>query len=271
MHIVYVFRHSPHGDEELRLSLRSVRECMPYVERAWILGDRPVWLGEDDSFVRVVGHEEMAWLLGLRTPVTNMFLMYVLAALLPELPPEFVAFSDDFLVLRPFSEEQVRRLRVVEDLAQVRTRGKGLYKDALWRTYDTLRRLGYSGLNFETHTPTWLTKRHVLAAYRDLRDFVSQDRFYGLLAATAIYNHALQREKFDLIPRDAEGLYVDFYDRPFSPKEIAERCAGKTLLNFDDRAFNDALRDHLHERFPAPAPWEAAPPSCWEEALARGA
>lgn len=64
-------------------------------------------------------------------------------------------------------------------------------------------------------------QRHALGAYRDQRDFVSQDRFYGLLAATGIYNHALQREKFDLLPRDAEGLYVGFYDRAFPPEEIA--------------------------------------------------
>ena len=255
MHIVYIFRHSVHGDEELRFSLRSVRAHLPFVERVWIFGDRPVWLGESD-YVRVVAHEEIAWLLGLRTPVVNGLLMHVLVALLPELPEEFLMLCDDYILLASASEEDLRRVRYVEDLAKVQRRGRGLWKESLWRTYETLRRREYSGLNFETHVPAWHTKRRVLAAYRDLRDFVSQDRYYGLLANTAIYNHALKREPLDLVHREADGRYAGFYERPYSSEEIAARAAGKTFLNFDDRAYNDAMRQFLAERFPEPAPWE---------------
>lgn len=88
-------------------------------------------MAEEDGFARVVAHEEMAWLLGLRTPVTNMFLMYVLFSLLPEAPAEFVQFSDDYVVLAPFSQEQARRVRYVEDLSRVKNR-KGKWKESLW-------------------------------------------------------------------------------------------------------------------------------------------
>jgi hypothetical protein len=255
MHAVYLFKHSAFDDEELRFSMRSLAANAPLVEQVWILGDRPVWLGED-AFVRVVPHDEVAWLLGLRTPVVNAFLMHVLVALLPELPAEYLVLCDDYVFLGEYTEQLARRTRYVEDLSRLKSRGRGLWKDALWRTYETLRRRGYTSLNFETHTPVRLTKRRVLDAYRDLRDFVSQDRYYGLLAETAILNHALMREELDLVRRDAEGLFAGFYDRAYSEEEISERCAGKTFLNFDDHAFDDAMRSSLAQRFPEPAPWE---------------
>ncbi len=73
--------------------------------------------------------------------------------------------------------------------------GRGLWKDALWRTYDLLIRLGYPGYNFETHTPAYLTRKRVMAAYCDSKDFVTEDRFYWMLGLTAILNHAYKLEK----------------------------------------------------------------------------
>lgn len=196
MHIVYLFRHSQRGDEELRYSLRSVAAHAPFVTKVFIFGDRPAWVSSDRRLIDVIPHDAIAWIRRYRTPVVNTFLMHYLVALLPELNSEYLLFCDDYILLRELTPEVACRPRYVQDLAQVKNRGKGLFKEALWRTHDLLKRFKYPTLNFEIHVPLYLRKAWVLAAVRDFEDFITADRFHGPLAQTAIMNHLRKRVDF---------------------------------------------------------------------------
>src|SRR5437867_8108796 len=99
--IVYLFRHSKHGDEEIRYSLRSVARNLPFVRKVWIFGARPAFLAEDKSLVEHVPHEYVAPLVGLKTPVRHDFWLLFLASLLPELSHDFSRFADDYIILEP--------------------------------------------------------------------------------------------------------------------------------------------------------------------------
>jgi hypothetical protein len=266
--IVYLFQQSPHAGEEIKLSLRSVARYASWVGKVWVFGDRPAFLSDDTAVIQHVPHQYTARVGGFRTPVTNGFLMLFLASLIPELSFEFVWFCDDYILLDEVPEALIRRDRYLEDLSHVKNRGQGVWKGMLWHTYDTLRRLGYPGLNFESHTPRYLTKKRVFDAYCDLKDFVSQDRWYGMLGATAIMNHALKaertssqssrgtNEKVQLTLVRQENLVAGFYDKPAVHEEIVERCAGKKFLNFDDVAFSPDMQRYLAERFPSPSIYE---------------
>jgi hypothetical protein len=256
MDILYIFRHSKHGDEELRFSLRSVAQHLTWVRKVWVFGDRPTWLADETSLVEHVPHERVAWIGGYKTPVVNTFVMMYLAALLPELDAEYLWFCDDYILLKDLTPELARRQRIVQDLANVKSRGKGLYKETLWRTYDLLKRLGYEGLNYEVHLPVHLTKRRVLEAVREFRDFMTEDRFYGPLAQMAVLNHARKREGFPVVQLSEEAGYAGFHKKAFTYADIVAGCAGKTFLNFDDEAFNDDLRRYLAEQFSEPCVFE---------------
>lgn len=258
MDVVYLFRHSPHADEELRYSLRSVSRHAPWVRKVWVFGDRPVWLAADSDAVEHLPHDAVAWVERCKTPVVNTFLMLYLVALLPDLAPEFLFFCDDYVLLADLPIAAATRVRFLDDLAaSADRRGTGLYKDALWRTYDLLKRLGYPTLNYEAHIPVHHTKRRILAAYRDLRDFVTEDRFYGPLANLAVLNHARRREGFTPVRLADEGTYAGFHFRPPEYEAIRAACAGRLFLNFDDAAFNDAMRRFLAESFPERCRYEA--------------
>jgi hypothetical protein len=139
----------------------------------------------------------------------------------------------------------------LQDLAEVKNRGSGLWLDSLWRTYDLLKRLGYTGYNFETHTPTYYKRKWVFEAYGDLRDFVTEDRWYGLLGPTAILNHAFRQEHMDLVHIETEGSRAGSWGKPPPTYEdVVTRSRGKTFLNFDDDAFGEGLRRFLFEQFP---------------------
>jgi hypothetical protein len=248
MDAVYVFKHSRHGDFELRHSLRSLALHAPWVRKVWIFGDAPDFMADDLPIIEHVAEEAMAPLLGVTAPVRNFFLMNACCALIPGLTEEYLHMSDDFFLLRDLPIEEARRARYLQDLATVATRGRGVWKDQLWRTYDTLISLGYAGLNFETHAPSYLKQKWVTAAYAEFKEFVTEQRFQGMTGLTAILNHA---HKADGLPLTSlAGSRCGFWGRAPSHEEADRQSEGKMFLNFDDRAFGDGLARFLAGRFP---------------------
>jgi hypothetical protein len=258
MDALYIYKHSEHEDFEIRHSLRSVASHAPYIRKVWIYGDRPRFLTDDTSIVEHVPHEATSRVLGVKTPVTNFFLLMFLSSLIPDLSSEYLFFSDDFYLLKDFPMEEARRDRVLEDMALNKLRGRGIWVEALWHTYDALIRLGYTGYNFETHTPTYLTRKRVMDAYCDLKDFTCEDRWWGMLGPTAILNHAYRHEKMTLCNILQENTRSGFWGRPPAYEEVVQQSVGKTFFNFDDPAFCDAIRRFLMERFPEPCKFEKA-------------
>lgn len=276
MDIVYIFRHSQQADWELRYSLRSVARYLPWVRKVWIFGDRPAWLAGDASAIEQVPHEYLARAWGLKVPVKNNFWLTFLASLIPELSYDFLWFADDYILLQEVAPAEIAKIRAFQDLATVKVRGRGLWKDALWRTHDTLVRLGYGTVNFECHAPQALNKRLMWEAFCAFQDYITEDRFYGLLVHTAVFNFALKPPAATVAPASPaaparaeplsvpplvwlqeEGRYVGFHHRPTSREEILAQTGGKTFLNFDDIAFTDDMRAFLAERFPQPSKFEA--------------
>jgi hypothetical protein len=269
MDVAYLFRHSNFDDAEIRHSLRSVAENLTWVRKVWVFGDRPEFLSDDKSLIEHVPWQAVAWLRHVQAPVRNFFLQCFLVAQHPDVDSEFLLFCDDYILLDHVTEAVARRDRFLEDLSELTERGGGVWKQTLWRTHDWLRRLGYAGLNFETHTPMFLTKKRVFEAYRDLHDYVTEDRFFGMLGPTGILSHAYKQERFSLTQVSAENLSVGFHHRPAVYADIVEKSRDKLFLNFDDEAFSDDLRRFLAERFPEPCVYERGRPAIGSEVISR--
>jgi len=252
---LFFFRHNINDDFEIRYALRGVARNMPWVRKVWVFGDKPRFLSEDTSIVEHVPHEFVARVGNFRTPITNGFLMCYLSSLIPDLSEEYIRFSDDFFVIGPLSIEDARKDRYIGDMSTAQ-RAPGLWNESLWRTYDFLKRLGYPGYNFETHAPAYLTKKRVFEAYCDLKDFVTEDRFYGLIGPTAVMNHAVKMGGCDLVHRGQEGRWVGFYQQAPSYKELVKLVEGKTFLNCDDPSLTEGVRRFLMETFPEPCKYE---------------
>ena len=109
---------------------------------------------------------------------------------------------------------------------------RSIWKDSLWRTYDLLTRFGYTGCNFETHTPTYLTKKRILEAFSD---FITEDPWYGPMAITAIMNHAHKKENTKLYSiieencRGASGRYLQQVYMWSNPLPKAKPSSTSTL------------------------------------------
>lgn len=268
---LYVFAHSPHDDEELRYSLRSLDRHAPWIRKVWIFGDRPAWLTDDKSIAEHVPHDFIARLGHWKVPIRNHFLLVFLGSLIPELSSEFLFFCDDFVLLHSVEQADLCRVRVLEDMSQVKVRGTGLWKESLWRTYDLLKRLGYGGLNFEVHVPQFTTRRQMFEAYCEFKDFVTEDRHFGIVCHTTVMNHALKQDPtIPLVWLHKENRRAGLYGKPKRPPdsdfatrehwtrdEVTARCAGKSFLSFDDSAWGPGLQAFLTERFPQLSKFEA--------------
>jgi glucuronoxylan 4-O-methyltransferase len=256
--IVYLFRHSANNDQEILYSLRSVAQHVPFVRKVWVLGDRPAFLSPDKSLIEHVPHGYLAPLFGFQTPVRSDFLMLFLASLIPQLAFDFVRFSDDYIILQPVSPEQFLTVRALEDLNRAGARGQGRFKESVWRTYDILRHYGFAGINFESHTPQPYNKRLALEAFLAFREFLSEDRFEGILTPTTLYNYALKHHGLRFVWLADDKSRVGFYGGSPTIEQIAADCQNKSFLNFDDRAFGPAMVEYLDRLFPGPSKYEAA-------------
>ena len=120
------------------------------------------------------------------------------------------------------------------------------------------RSLGYTGYNFETHTPAYLQRAWVMAAYADFKPHVSAKRFGGMLGLTAILNHAYKAAQMPLTRIADEKSRCGFWKTAPTAAEIVAQSAGKTFLNCDDKAFAAPLQDFLTARFPTASRYEKA-------------
>ena len=97
----------------------------------------------------------------------------------------------------------------------------------------------------------YLTRKRVLEAYCEFHDFVTEDRWFGMMGATAILNHTHKHEKTKLISIKEEGSRAGFWGRPPASYEaVLDQVRGRTFFNFDDAAFNEHIAGFLRERFP---------------------
>jgi hypothetical protein len=231
---------------------------LTWVRKVWIFGDRPEWLTEERGIVEHVGQEYVARALGCATPVRNDLVMLFMASLIPGLSFDFVRFSDDYIVLTSLTPEQLCTIRVQEDLSQLPVRGTGRFKDMLWRTHDILRQFGYSGYNFDDHVPMPYNKQIVFETFCAFRDFLSHDRYAGMLSGMTVCNYALKHHGLKFLGPEHPTFRAGYYEgaAPTTPPEITHLCAGKRYLTFDDTGFNTVLRDFLHERFPQKCKFE---------------
>jgi hypothetical protein len=268
MDFLYFYKKTQ-DDFELRYSLRSVERYAPWVGKVWIYGDRPDFLTSDVSVAEHVPDSFGTAVLGVQPPVENFFLMLFLSSLIPELTPEYIWCSDDHFLMKDYPTDEARKVRFVEDLrTATRPAQPGTWRAQLLRTYDALVQLGYPTYNFESHTPIYLTKRRVLSAYCDLRDLVTEDKWYGLMGASSILNHAVKHDGMVVHSMEEEessvgwapstaGRVKGVRQLPASYDEALAEITGKTFLYLAEGALQDVTRRLLMTWFPERARYEA--------------
>src|SRR6202040_2583133 len=93
-------------------------------------------------------------------------------------------------------------------------------------------------------------------------DFVTANRWYGLMGATAILNHAVKHDGMPVRAIHEEQSRVGWPGKlTLSYEEVARETEGKLYLYLGPEALNDVMRRFLAERFPEPSRFEADAPA----------
>ena len=256
MDVLYLLRHSPNEDLEIRYSMRSIECHAPWIGKVWVFGDRPAFLTCDTSIAEHVPHEATAGVIGAKAPVENIFLLIYLGSLIVGLSQEFVRFSDDYILTAPYPRDMAEKVRYLKNLSDTRNWGPKRWQRQLRHSYELLRRKGHSGYNFEAHVPQYLRREWVADAYNEFQDDVHPGRYEGLIGNTEILNHARARHGLTLTHVATEGKRFGFWNRQPRPSEISMAARGKAFFNFDDRAWGDGIKAFLHARFPEKSRYE---------------
>lgn len=225
---LYLHRTPPHGDEELRYSLRTVHRLG--IDEVCLLGDLPTWARDisylpdpparsGDKFARL--WDALA------------------AAVQPDtyLPEDFVLMNDDYHALRPFEPRVEHRGYLAAQVGH--RRPLGVFFASIANTLDYLEReRGIAEpLSYETHRPLPMRKSEVAEAIRGARNWTSTicaRSVWGNLYAAGIQTHDV---------KVAAGL---------SPKHWKHL----DLISTADDAWQGEAGAWLREQSPDPSPWE---------------
>jgi len=156
---LYLHRTPPHGDEELRYSLRTVHRLG--IDEVWLVGDLPSW-------ARNVGHIAEPPDRGL-DKFGRLWDALRAAVNHDALPEDFVLMNDDYHALRAFEPAVEHRGYLAAQIGH--SRPLNSFYGSLANTIDYLER--EAGVaepwSYDTHRPLPMRKGEVAAAMHDAR------------------------------------------------------------------------------------------------------
>lgn len=165
MDIVYVVKDAVYN-EELRYSLRSVKENFPH-NRLWFYGGKPMYFHPDKLvLVRQQGKTKWDKVRGMLKSIAED----------NRITENFVLFNDDFFVMKPVEKLPLYRYGTLEQLCRrVERRNGGRpteYTQNIERTIKVLKEKGFCTWNFELHVPMLFNRgdlRELIALFPDVR------------------------------------------------------------------------------------------------------
>ena len=171
--IVYFVKNAQ-SNNELRYSIRSVVENMPY-KRIWIFGGCPYGIVPD---VRIRAEQNGA------SKWENVHEMYRLACANKDLTDNFILFNDDFYIMKPMTKvEPLYRCTLDEHIALLEAKFKrpNGYTKLLRNCNKELKTLGKPALSYELHVPFIFNKKKLEALLNKYPDQHCTRTLYGNL------------------------------------------------------------------------------------------
>lgn len=222
MHLVLPYHRPPHGDHELRFSLRAACTNLD-VGSVTLLGDCPEWLRD---VTHIPGGDDT------RDKIANV--LGKLRAWLPSAPEEFVWTNDDFFVLDPSID-----LRPTPDAEKtigfLAEKLRGAYRDAATATAGVV---GQDTPAFELHKPMLMHRARVATVLQDERP----------IALRTTYGVATPPEERATAEPDRLASI---------PCDVAELIEGPWFASKDTMACDAAFIRRIKARFPEKCRFEA--------------
>lgn len=172
--VVYFVKDTP-TNEELRYSIRSVVQNMPY-RKIWIFGGHPNMI-TPDIHVRAKQVGATKW--------DNVREMFRLACENKELTDNFILFNDDFFIMKPTTKiEPMYRSSLEEHISIIENaqwKKPTAYTKLLRSADKVLADMGKTRHSYELHVPFIFNKKKLLKLINDYPEQHCTRTFYGNL------------------------------------------------------------------------------------------
>lgn len=225
---LYLHRTPPHGDDELRYSLRTVHRLG--IDEVWLVGDRPEW-------ARNVGHIPEPPDRGL-DKFGRLWDALRAAVNHAELPDDFVLMNDDYHALRPFEPKVEHRGYLAAQIGHHRP--LNAFFASLANTLDYLERdVGIAEpWSYDTHRPLPMNKHQVGSAIFLARSWPAP------LCARSVWGNVV----------GARGAQVA--DVKISDTVPLRAWRNLDLVSTTDAAWQGKVGAWLRKQSPDPSPFE---------------
>ena len=249
--VVYFLTKS-NWNEEIRYSLRSFELYFNDLGKVWIIGYLPPYLNRN-----TVQHESNSPMMLQPGVFVQSVAMRIANKSLAGLSENYIFSADDNYIFTPVNIKDFGPL-YVEDLKNLRNRGKSDWQLMLWRTYDILVHMGYSSIyNYESHTPR-VVNRQKFSQVSDMFVNIGNaalNNNQSICPMTAYWNITGDAKENH---RWANHFRVGFTDNTRNQTEemILKQLKNITFLYHDDNGLNGHLRRVIKKLYPKKSKFE---------------
>lgn len=233
--LVYVLgTGSKWKDNEIRFSLRSVEKYLKGYRNIYVVGECPSFL---QNVIHIPATDEF-------DPAVNadgnMILKLLKACALPDLSDDFVFMNDDFVFLKPVVASEIKWMHKGDMKDRPDSFWKEqFYRHRLRRTYEVLRDLGETTLQYDYHAPMLMNKH----SFREVMERFDFSEGIGL-TFRSLYGNVMKLPAEHLTDQK-RTVY-----RNYKLTELREYLEPATFLGYNDYGLTKSLIYYLAESFP---------------------
>ena len=232
--------------EELKYSIRSLKNLSDVSIRLWIVGDKPDWITDDVGFIPV----EFSG----KTPRIDILHKHLAVINHPDVGEEYIWMNDDIYLVNKVMYADLCLPVAVDDLQQ---KAKRLDPQTVWgrdnlRTIRLLKQEGLPTYNYAAHIPHRFEKsklKFLIDKYNMMEDPIVLTLIY--------YNYWFQnftpyRDSLDLT--NNQGFCVN---RPVPNwSNFDKHLKVKKYLNNSEAGMTEEFQTRLRQLFPDPSSYE---------------
>lgn len=226
MDIALPFRHSKNDDEELRYSLRSLKNIS--FDRLFIVGDKPSW-------IQNVTHIPMGDIPYFRE---CSICAKMLAAC--DHTDEWIRWDDDYILLKPIKEIKPWHSGKVKEWLEHPKCGSH-YRDIIAATYEEVQDFPY----FDIHVPMVFNSKK----FREVMSDIPDSKVDRLIKTTYCYRTGIVGE-----PQFEKDMKIN--DQHMAKHPIIKLLEGRTFFTLGDHGLSESMKDVLNRYFPNKSKFE---------------
>lgn len=223
-------------DNELRYCLRSIEKHLTNFNNIYIVGRLPEFITNTIH----IPHDDIE-----KCKETNIYRKVVKACQNTNITDQFLFFNDDHFLMHDFDAKLFPNfckgdlVTLIQKLPQYNT-----YRKSVMRTASTLKQLGLSTNNFDTHTPIIYNKYSFL----DVMCKYDWTNPYGFVVKS-LYANTLNIE-----PIREPDCKINFV--PLNRDQLWDHIKERKVWSIGNNAINNVLLGVLNQLYPNASRWE---------------